>query len=357
MVDQKFIVLGNSASINNGIYMLESKGNKNLVLDVKDHSKTSGTKFSLAYKENTDYQFFEITHVGNGYYTLKNVASGKYVEVTGAAAVNSTFLQQNDKNNGSSQKWQIISAEDGYYWFVPECAKKFCLNLQNNGKTENSYAQIYSPTFSEGQQIKLIKGEMKEIFTDVKSYNWFYDYVGYVYKNNLMSGNAYEGLFNPNTAVTRGQVITTIYRLAGSPKVKDYKACSVFSDVEKDKYYTDAVCWAYNEGITTGNPDTGKFNTTASITRQQLATFFFRYAELAGYEINKRADLSSMLNADQVKNYAKEAMEWAVAADLISGSETTDASGKVTYDLKPNGTATRAQLAAILYRFCYYNDL
>ena len=203
----------------------------------------------------------------------------------------------------------------------------------------------------------MLSGKIQEIFTDVKEWNWLYDYAKYVYKNDLMSGNAYEGKFNPNTAVTRAQVITTLYRLAGSPKVTDYTACKVFSDVEKDKYYTDAVCWAYNKGITTGNPNSGKFNTTASITRQQLATFFFRYAEYEGCETDQREDISSMLNADKVNDYALEAMEWAVATDMISGSEVKDSAGNIAHDLNPMGTATRAQLAAILYRFCDYNDL
>ena len=356
LIDKKFIVLANNKTIGDGIYMIQSRGTETLVVDVANHSNSSGANLQLAYKENSKHQFYEIKHMGGGYYTIKNSGSGKYMDVLNGAAANQTNVQQKDYNGNSAQKWQILRLGDSVC-FVPQCATAYCLDIQNSGTTAGTNVQIYEANLKTSQKFKLLSGKMNEIFSDVKDYHWFYDYVGYVYKNDLMSGNAYEGKFNPNTSVTRAQVITTLYRLAGSPKVKDYSACTVFSDVEKDKYYTDAVCWAYNEGVTTGNPNSGKFNTTASITRQQLATFFFRYAEYKGYKTSQRADISSMLNAVQVKDYAKEAVQWAVATDMISGSETKDSAGNIVYDLNPTGTATRAQLAAILYRFCDYNDL
>lgn len=356
LIDKKFVVLANNKTIGDGTYMIQSRGTETLVVDVANHSNSSGANLQLNYKENSKYQFYEIKHVGGGYYTIKNCASGKYVDVLNGTAANQTNVQQKDYSGNAAQKWQILRLGDSVC-FVPQCATAYCLNIQNSGTTAGTNVQIYEANLNTAQKFKLLSGKIQEIFTDVKDWNWFYDYVEYVYKNDLMSGNAYEGKFNPNTAVTRAQVITTLYRLAGSPKVTDYSACTVFSDVEKDKYYTDAVCWAYNEGVTTGNPNSRKFNTTASITRQQLATFFFRYAEYKGYKTSQRADISSMLNAVQVKDYAKEAVQWAVATDMISGSETKDSAGNIVFDLKPMGTATRAQLAAILYRFCDYNDL
>jgi hypothetical protein len=170
-----------------------------------------------------------------------------------------------------------------------------------------------------------------------------------------MSGN--DGLFNPTGNVTRAQVVTTLYRLAGSPEVTDYSACDELSDVLPGKYYTDPVCWAYNTGVTTGNTSTMTFNVSTPVTRQQLASFFYRYAEYKGYDVSGKADISSMLNADKVSSYALTYVEWAVGAGIISGSETTGANGAVAYDLKPQATATRAQLAAILQRFCENNGL
>lgn len=193
-----------------------------------------------------------------------------------------------------------------------------------------------------------------EVFTDIPEGKWYVSSIQYVYDKGLMSGSGI--YFNPTKNVTRAQLVTTIYRLAGSPKVTDYSACDAFVDVEPGKYYTDAVCWAYKEGIATGN--NGKFDTTGNLTRQQMAAFFFRFADVMGYDISDSADFSAMLNADKVSGYAVDAVKWAVGSGLISGSETKDASGNVVYDLNPRGNTTRAQLSAILQRFCekYVND-
>ena len=194
-----------------------------------------------------------------------------------------------------------------------------------------------------------------DMFTDIAEGKWYTANVQYVYDKGLMSGN--DGLFNPTGNVTRAQVVTTLYRLAGSPEVTDYSACDELSDVLPGKYYTDPVCWAYNTGVTTGNTSTMTFNVSTPVTRQQLASFFYRFAEYKGYDISESADISTMLNADKVSGYALTYVKWAVGAGIISGSETTGANGAVAYDLKPQATATRAQLAAILQRFCENNGL
>ena len=86
-----------------------------------------------------------------------------------------------------------------------------------------------------------------------------------------------------------------------------------------------------------------------------MAAFFYRYAEYKGLDVTVRGDLSAMINADKVSAYAKEPVEWAVGAGLISGSETTDVNGNKVYDLNPRGNTTRAQVATILKRFCEGN--
>ena len=196
------------------------------------------------------------------------------------------------------------------------------------------------------------KEEVCKVFTDVKHGAWYESAVQYVYDEGLMSGN--DGLFKPTENVTRAQLVTTLYRLAGNPKVTDYSACRAFSDVKEGKYYTDAVCWAYNVGVATGN--NGKFDTTGNLARQQLAAFVFRFAGVMGYDTTAREDYSSMLNADQVSGYAKEGMQWAVGSGLISGSQKT-VNGVTVKDLNPKGNTTRVQLAAILQRFCENNGL
>lgn len=192
------------------------------------------------------------------------------------------------------------------------------------------------------------KGNVTSVFSDVSEGKWYVEAVQYVYDNDLMSGS--EGKFNPTQNITRGQLVTTLYRLAGSPKVTDFSALEDFSDVAAGKYYTDAICWAYNTGVGTGN--NGKFQPNNPLTRQQMAAFIFRYTDMMGYDTSIREDYSYMLNADKVGSYAKEAMSWAVGMGLISGSEFVYPSGMIVPDLKPTDNTTRAQVAAILQRFC-----
>ena len=151
-------------------------------------------------------------------------------------------------------------------------------------------------------------------------------------------------------------MVATLYKLEGSPEVTDFKAVDELGDVAADQWYTNAVCWAYNTGVTTGNKTTKMFNVNDPVTRQQLATFFYSYAELKGLDTETRADISEMVGADQVADYALDTMQWAVGTGLITGSETV-VDGVVVKDLKPTGTATRAQVAAIIQRFCEGNNL
>ena len=190
-------------------------------------------------------------------------------------------------------------------------------------------------------------GNVTEIFEDISESKWYVEAVQYVYDEGLMSGN--DGLFKPTDNITRAQLVTTLYRLAGSPVITNTSALTDFSDVATGKYYTDAVCWAYREGIATGND--GKFDPTGKLTRQQMAAFFYRYAEVMGDDVTVRADYSTMLNADQVSGYAKDAVSWAVGEGLISGSQK-EVNGMKVYDLNPRGNTTRAQVATILQRFC-----
>ena len=192
--------------------------------------------------------------------------------------------------------------------------------------------------------------DVLDVFGDLKDGAWYVEGVQFVYDEGLMNGN--NGSFKPSDDITRAQIVTILYRLAGSPEVTDRSALTDFTDVVEEKYYTDAVCWAYANGIATGNDR--KFNPAGKLTRQQMAAFFFRYAEFAGLDTAVRGDLSSMVRADEVSEYAEEAVEWAVGTGLISGSELT-VNGNVVKDLNPRGNTTRAQVATILMRFCEGN--
>ena len=178
-----------------------------------------------------------------------------------------------------------------------------------------------------------------EPFVDVNEGDWFYDAVVYAYQNELMDGVG-GNRFAPNSETTRAQLVTILYRLEGEPTVSGDLP---FTDVEAGIWYTDAILWAAQNGIVNGVTDT-TFAPGDEITRQQLVTILYRYAEAKGYDVSASADLSGYPDADQVQDYAQPAMAWAVAENIIQGMEDGT--------LKPAGNASRAQIATILMRFC-----
>ena len=178
-----------------------------------------------------------------------------------------------------------------------------------------------------------------EPFVDVAEGDWFYDAVVYAYQNELMDGVG-GNRFAPNSETTRAQLVTILYRLEGQPAVSGDLP---FTDVETGIWYTDAILWAAQNNIVNGVSDT-EFAPGDDLTRQQLVTILYRYAESKGYDVSASADLSGYPDADQVQDYAQPAMAWAVAENIIQGMEDGT--------LKPAGNASRAQIATILMRFC-----
>ena len=176
-------------------------------------------------------------------------------------------------------------------------------------------------------------------FGDVKSADWFYNDVKYVYEKGMMAGTAAD-VFAPNATTTRAMIVTILYRLEGSPAVT---GTSAFVDVPAGQWYTDAVNWAAANQIVKGTSAT-TFAPNDSITREQMAAILYRYAQYKGYDVTKKADLSGYSDNGQVSAYAKDALAWANAAKLINGVTNTT--------LAPQGNATRAQVSAILHRFC-----
>lgn len=176
-------------------------------------------------------------------------------------------------------------------------------------------------------------------FTDVPASHWAHDDITYVYDNDLMNGTD-GSLFSPESTTTRAQVVTVLYRLAGQPAA-DW--ANPFWDVPASAWFHDAVTWAWENDITGGVSST-HFGADNPITREQLAVFLYRFAQDQGYDTSARADLSGYSDAGSVSSYATEALSWANATGLITGTTATT--------LSPKGSATRAQVATILSRFC-----
>ena len=175
-------------------------------------------------------------------------------------------------------------------------------------------------------------------FTDVSEKDWFYNDAMFVYKNGLMLGTS-KTLFSPHGTVTRGMMATILWRMEGSLAPKDENS---FTDVEAGMWYADAITWTAANGIFAGYSK-DKFGPDDPVTREQLTAIFYRYADYKGYKLTVTGNLDKFEDADKITDYAKTVMQWAVGNGLIKG--------KSENLLDPQGTATRAEIAAMLHRF------
>ena len=180
-------------------------------------------------------------------------------------------------------------------------------------------------------------------FTDVSESDWFFNDVKFVYQNGLMNGTS-ATTFSPEGTTSRGMIVTILWRMAGSPDMEDKIWGYPFADVDATAYYGTAVYWARLNGIA-GGYDDATFGPNDPITREQMAAILYRYAQYKGYDTTQGGmAIREYADYGQVSSYALEAMDWANATGIVTGtSEST---------LSPQGQATRAQAAAMFTRFC-----
>ena len=187
---------------------------------------------------------------------------------------------------------------------------------------------------------KLIDGtgdEDRNPFEDVKETDWFYDIVMEMVKAGVVNGKT-PTTFEPNSNVTRAEFVTMLYRYDGENKVD---APFVFTDVEKDFWYTDPIAWAAANGIVNGMTPT-TFEPDTQITREQIVTILYRYAKYANLDTTASDDLSAFADADKVSDWALDAMKWAVANGIVNGDEKSR--------INPQDYATRAEAVAMIAR-------
>ena len=175
-------------------------------------------------------------------------------------------------------------------------------------------------------------------FKDVAANSWYHDAVRYVQENGIMSGIG-NGLFSPETTLTRAQLCQIIYNMEGKPGA----GSSNFSDVGAGAWYKNAVSWSAAHDIVNGTGN-GRFSPDLPITREQTVTILYRYAAYKNYNLSVPISLSDYSDANRISGWAKEALQWAVSEKVISGTTTTT--------ISPQGTTTRAQAATMLMRFC-----
>ena len=185
-------------------------------------------------------------------------------------------------------------------------------------------------------------------FTDISAETEYFDYIAYTsYYNSLITGvkanstDTTTETFSPRTSLTRAMLVTILYRMAGSPYDDENPYTETpFSDVVAGVWYYNAVCWALDNGITTET----KFKPNTDVTREQTATFLYRYAgEYLGQDVSTDNDISSYPDATSVSAYAEEAMAWANAYGMITGTQQGY--------LNPQGTTLRVHVTKILYNF------
>ena len=180
--------------------------------------------------------------------------------------------------------------------------------------------------------------EIPPVFIDTQPKAYYAIPLDYCYEQGLVNGIT-ATTFGPKVNLTRAMMVTLLYRMEGTPAVTG--TCQ-FTDVEPGAFYYDAVLWGQENGIVQGTSDT-KYSPKMNITREQLITFLYRYAQQKGMDTSIAGDLTAFTDADRIQPYAKDAMLWAVGVRLIQGiTETT---------LAPAGTALRSQAVTFLYRF------
>ena len=291
------------------------------------------------------------------------------------------FSDENGENEIAKDSWVIEAkghsltkteakdptcTEDGNseYWTCSVCGKFFSDEdgtteiekdswiIEAKGHSFGDWTVTKEPTCTEaGKQMRVctVCGAVEEAsvpacacpsaeLTDVPQDAWYHTAVDFMVMHELMLG-VDEGRFAPESTMTRAQLVTVLYRIAGEPETDGTHG---FTDVADGMWYTDAIAWAVQSGVVNGIGD-DKFDPDGYVTREQIATILFRYTKSEPVTQDK---LSAFPDADKASSYAVDALNWAVAEGLINGSD-----GK----LLPGETATRAQAAAILTRFLWNN--
>lgn len=274
---------------------------------------------------SSDFDDFGSTGTTTYKITVADTANGTVKLSTASASKGTAVTVTVTPNTG--YKLDKLTAEDG---------DGKALTLTDKGEGKYTFTMPASKVTVTAAFVS--ESEWSNPFADVSTGDWYYDAVAYVNQHNIMNGTAATA-FAPGSNLTRGMIAQVLYNLEQKPQ----GGTSVFTDVAADAWYVDAVNWAAGKNIVGGYGD-GKFGPEDSVTREQMAAILYRYAQYKGYDTKATADLAAYTDVQSVSDWALAAMQWANASGLINGrTETT---------LVPGGTATRAEVASILMRFC-----
>ena len=263
--------------------------------------------------------------IGQGYIDLYNPTAG----YDSASAAERTALQ-----NGESYTYTVY-LQPSFYTVKAGHTLELSLSLSTSDisiEVDNAVSYVTVPVHGDAPVVP------ENPFTDVAEGACYYDAVLALAEQGIINGMT-ETTFCPDNQLTRAQVVTMLYRMAGAPETD---AAAAFADVPEGAYYADALAWAVETGVTEGVSET-EFAPDMDVTREQFVTFLHRFAALEGQADGEPADLSAFQDAALVADWAQEAMAWAVGQGIVEG---------VTEDtIVPQGTATRAQAVTMLYRY------
>lgn len=315
-------------------------GTANKTFTVKNSTSADITVNGQPIKPTESYTF-KYTHSSGG--SSGGSSSGKTTYKVTTSAVNNGGVNASPSNAEKGAAITItLSPDKGY--------KLDKLTVTDgSGKTVSTVKKsdtVYTFTMPASavkvgvSYVKATETPSETKFNDVSANDWFASAVDYVTGKGMMNGTA-DNTFSPKANTTRGMVVTVLYRLENQPST----SATSFTDVASGAYYANAVAWANANGIVSGY-GSGKFGPNDKVTREQLAAILYRYAQYKKYDVSVGEDTNilSYDDAQSISSYAIPAIQWACGAGVVTGKSGSK--------LDPKGSATRAEVAAMLMRFC-----
>lgn len=299
---------------------------------------TADSGYSMSVSEDGTYTF---TRTGGGSSSGGGGGSSSSTNAVSVAAADNGSVSVSPRNASEGATVTITVTPDAGYeldTLTVTDADGNNVSLTRESATRYTFTMPDSKVTVKASFTEITEQPADLPFGDIASSAWYAEAVRYVYENGMMNGTS-ANTFSPNATTNRAMIVTILYRLENEPAA----SASGFTDVAAGSYYADAVAWAAANGIVNGVSETS-FAPNAPVTREQLAAILYRYAQLKGYDVTASGSLNGYADASQTSSYAVAAMQWANAEGLISGISSTV--------LDPQGSATRAQVATILMRFC-----
>ncbi len=313
-MDGKFI-----GGKNSWMMVRVDEGNSTIIFEDADAEKTYRVNSNMEVVETLPYDVILLECYNN--VTIPRIIEEASEEKPFGAFVHSLVYKGQQISDGHERFYEM---------FIMEGCEVYIFVDYSNDSLYNSYTAY-------------VLDKDRSPFYDIHEDHWARDYIDGCFNAGIMDGTG-GGKFSPSMDVSRAQVVTTLWRLAGEPEPEDENK---FVDVQNVLWYSTAVAWAAENGITTGVGG-NYFAPNRTVTRGEVAAILYRYAKYAGEDVSARADFASFADAGELTDWNRDAFAWCVANGIISGK--TSGQWNPVY-LAPSDALSRAEIAAILYRY------